>query len=128
MPPKLNRPPLRVQNPDNNSDSSDEQSDRGAPPYGQQRINGLRVNVPLSPSTTGNNTLRGLVIQTPVETSPSPIFGSLPNASTMHDSGSTHFDRLHGRRPSDSPNPFPVSFSSVHHNPITVFTLQAGGR
>ena len=109
MPPKAPRAPLRVQNPDNNSDSSDEQSDRGATFYGQ-RGNGLRVHVPLSPSNTGNNTLRGLVIQTPVSTSPSPVSYSLPNGSTLLDNRPMLFDRLHERRPSDSPRPFPVSF------------------
>ncbi|KIM20325.1 hypothetical protein M408DRAFT_25704 [Serendipita vermifera MAFF 305830] len=126
MPPKGIRAPLRVQNPDNNSDSSDDQSESGAPFYGQRGTNGLRVHVPLSPSSTGNNTLRGLVIQTPVSTSPSPVSYSLPSGSTLLDNRPTHFDRLHERRPSDSPRPFP-SPTSDHPRVIKVLASSDGG-
>ena len=71
MRPKSSRHPLRVQNPDDNSDSSDEQNDGGAFFKYPRNTNGLRINVPLSPSTTGNNTLQGLVIQSPASNSPS---------------------------------------------------------
>jgi hypothetical protein len=112
MPPKGTRAPLRVQNPDNNSASSDEQSDSGARFYSHRGTNGLRVHVPLSPSSTGNNTLQGLVIQTPVSTTPSPSSNSLPSHSYMLDSRSLHYGGLHERRPSDSQRPFPVCHSS----------------
>ena len=111
MPPRGTRAPLRVQNPDNNSDSSDDQSDSGARYFAHRGTNGLRVHVPLSPSSTGNNTLQGLVIQTPVSTSPSLSSNSLPSHSYMLDNRPLHFGGLHERRPSDSQRPFPVCHS-----------------
>jgi len=120
MPPRAPRAPLRVQNPDNNSDSSDEQSDDHSRYFNSRATNGighLNVLVPLSPSSSGNNTLQGLVIQTPV--SPLSISNSLPSHSYQA-------DRSHVRRPSDSQRPFPVSFSFILQYPSILGLSRTG--
>jgi hypothetical protein len=120
MPPRAPRAPLRVQNPDNNSDSSDEQSDDHSRYFNSRATNGighLNVLVPLSPSSSGNNTLQGLVIQTPV--SPLSISNSLPSHSYQA-------DRSHVRRPSDSQRPFP-SPTSDQPRVIKVLASSDGG-
>lgn len=86
MPPKLARPPLRVQNPDNDSSGSDEGSE-------YEFNTSLKTNgALLSPST--NTWLRELVIQTPI--SPNP-HGSSPNATNGYSNGyGTHIGSGNG--------------------------------
>ncbi|CAG8717549.1 6638_t:CDS:2, partial [Acaulospora colombiana] len=107
MPPRLGRTQLRVQNPDNDSGSSEGDSDQDTRYYANRGVNGvghLKLRVPLSPASTGNNTLQSLAIQTPV--SPLPLSNSLPSHSHI-DNIPMHFNRSHERRPSDTQRPFP---------------------
>ncbi|KAG8827036.1 hypothetical protein FRC19_006004 [Serendipita sp. 401] len=101
MPPRRT---LRVQNPDADTGSSDEQSDSGTPSYGPNGKS-LQLHVPLTPSM-GNSTLQEMVIRTPISP-PTSISTSLPSNSYMMDNRPYPFDRLHERRPSDSQRPFP---------------------
>lgn len=126
MPPRTGRSILRVQNPDVNSDSSDEHSDGPTSHYNMRGTNGmgLHVHVPLTPTSTGNSTLQDMAIYTPVTNS--PMSSSLPSHSFMLDNRPYDFGRLHERRPSDSQRPIP-SPTADHQRVIKVLVSSDGG-